>query len=117
MSFQSGDACFPTALAANTASAARESGSIKQIGTAQYVVDVTSVTDTSITYVFRNVSNTATVTKVAAVSPEPCQLLGVSDAAQVGGLIIAAWAATYAIVYLASVIRGAVDGGSNGSDS
>ena len=52
MPFQSGDACYDTAIQANQAAAAREVGSVKQIGTAQYVVDSTAVSATSITYVF-----------------------------------------------------------------
>lgn len=101
MSFQSGPGCFPTALAANQFAAAQQVGSIKQIGTAQYVVDSTSVTATSITYVFRNVSSTAVVTTTETVTPLPCQALTYEDAASLAWPVAAAWLGVYAVTYLA----------------
>lgn len=100
MSFQSGPGCFPTALAANQYAAAQEVGSIKQIGTAQYVVDSSSVTASSITYVFRNVSNNATVTATEQVTPLPCQALTYEDAASLAWPIAAAWLGVYALTFI-----------------
>lgn len=105
MSYQSGDACFPTALAANTASAARMQGSIKQIGTAQYVVDVSAVTDSTISYAFRDVATSSTISSTETVNPVPCQLLSMEDAVEVGWQIALSWFVTYGVVFLIRVIR------------
>ena len=101
MMYQSGPGCFPTALAANQYAAAQEVGSIKQIGTAQYVVDSTAVTSSSITYVFRNVSSTAVVTTTETVTPLACQALTHEDAASLAWPVAAAWLGVYALTYLA----------------
>lgn len=111
MSYQAGDACFPTALSANIARVAREVGSIKQIGSGQYVVDVVGLSDTSITYAFRDVSSNAVITSTEAVSPIQCQLLGVQDAVDVGWKIALAWLVTYCVVFLIRVIRDEMRGG------
>jgi hypothetical protein len=106
MAFQSGDACYDTALAANQAAAAREIGSIKTIGTAQYVVDVTGVTATSISYTFRNVSSTATVVTTETVTPITCVGMTHADAWSLAWPIAAAWLSVYAVTNLARYLRG-----------
>lgn len=80
--------------------AAREIGKITPIGTASYVVNSTTATATQITYVLQNVSSTATVTKVATVTPEPCGLLDTADGLIIAWGIAAAWLITYAVLML-----------------
>mgnify|MGYP000856818016 CR=1 FL=1 len=101
MMYQSGPGCFSTPAEANSYAAAQQIGSIKQIGTAQYVVDSTAVTASSITYVFRNVSNNSTVTTTEIVNPLPCQALTYEDAASLAWPVAAAWLGVYALTYLA----------------
>jgi len=100
MSYQSGDNCFDTALAANQASAAREVGGMRQIGTATYVVDSTAQTANSITYVLRNVSSTAVVTTTETVNPLPCVLLDTADGLILSWGIATAWLVTYGLLFL-----------------
>ncbi len=100
MSYQVGDACYSTQLAAVQAMAAGEIGKITPIGTASYVVDVTATTATSITYLLRNVSTTATVTKVATVTPQTCGLLDTADGLIISWGIAAAWLAAYGLMFL-----------------
>ena len=100
MSFQVGDACYSTQLAAVQAMAADQVGRITQVGTASYVVDVSATTATSITYLLRNVASSATVTKVATVTPQTCGLLDTSDGLVISWGIAAAWLAAYGLMFL-----------------
>lgn len=99
-SYQVGEVCYPTALDAVKAMAAAEVGSIRQIGTAQYVVDSTAQTASSITYVFRNVSSTAVVTSTELVTPQPCGLLDTADGLVIAWGIAAAWLLTAGVLFL-----------------
>lgn len=100
MSFQVGDACYSDQLAAVQAMAASQIGRITQVGTASYVVDVSASTATSITYLLRDVNSTATITKVATVTPLPCGLLDTADGLIISWGIAAAWLAAYGLMFL-----------------
>lgn len=100
MSFQFGESCYSTALAAAQASAASQIGSIVQIGSASYVVDVASASESSITYKFQDVLSTASVTKVASYTPLPCGLLDTADGVELGWLVAAAWIATAVVLHM-----------------
>jgi hypothetical protein len=80
--------------------AAREVGSIRQVGTAQYVVDSTGQTASTVTYVLRNVSNTAVITTTETVSPLPCGLLDTADGLIIAWGIATAWILTAAVLFL-----------------
>jgi hypothetical protein len=100
MSYQVGDACYSTPLAAVQAMAAKEVGGVRQIGTATYVVDSTGQTATSITYVLRNVSNTSVVTTTETVTPLPCGLLDTADGLIIAWGIAACWLAVAGILFI-----------------
>lgn len=99
-SFQVDGVCYSTALSAVQAMAAREVGSIRQVGTAQYVVDSTGQTASTVTYVLRNVSNTAVITTTETVSPLPCGLLDTADGLIIAWGIATAWILTAAVLFL-----------------
>jgi hypothetical protein len=99
-SFQFGESCYSTALSAAQASAASQIGSIVQVGNASYVVDVTTVTESAITYKLQNVSSTAIVTKTATYTPLPCGLLDTSDGLLIAWGIATAWLVTAGLLFL-----------------
>jgi hypothetical protein len=98
--FQVDGVCYSSALSAVQAMAAREVGSIRQVGTAQYVVDSTAQTASSITYVLRNVSSTAVITTTETVAPLPCGLLDTTDGLLIAWGIATAWLITHGILFL-----------------
>lgn len=99
-SYQVDQSCYSSQLVAVQAMAAREIGKVTQVGTASYVVDVSATSATSITYILRNVSSTATLTKVATVAPQPCGLLDTADGLIVGWGIAAVWLLTAGVMFL-----------------
>lgn len=103
---QVGDTCYPSDLAANKAIAASQIGKITQVGTASYVVDSSTQTATSITYILRNVNSTATITKTSVVTPVPCQALTAADALEMSWLVVAAWVGVFALMFLVRAMRG-----------
>jgi len=99
-SYQVGDICFSSSLAAAQAMAAREVGKIVQIGNASYVVDSPAQTGNSITYVFSNVSGLSSFTTIQTVSPLPCGLLDTSDGLIIAWGIAIAWIVTAGVLFL-----------------
>lgn len=99
-SFQFGESCYSTAIDAARASSAAEIGKIVEVGAASYVVDVKAVTATSITYRLQNVASTATITKVAAYTAQPCGLLDTADSLVIAWGIAAAWLITAGVMHL-----------------
>lgn len=100
MGFQVDSNCYSTSLLAVHAMAAKEVGKVVNIGTKAYVVDVTGVTGSSITFRFNDVQTTAFITKVVAVSPEPCGLLDTSDALVIAWGIATAWLVTAGVLFI-----------------
>lgn len=106
-SFQVDGVCYSSALLSVQAMAAKEVGSIRQIGTSQYIVDSTAQTDNSITYIFRNVNKSPTIqtdsqfiTSTESVTPQPCGLLDTADGLIIAWGIATAWLVTYGILFL-----------------
>jgi hypothetical protein len=99
-SYQVGRECYSSPLAAAQAAAAGSIGSLLQVGTASYVVDVSAVTASSITYRLQNVSSTASITKVASFTPLPCGLLDTSDGLVIAWGIAAAWLAVAGVLFI-----------------
>jgi hypothetical protein len=104
-SYQVDGECYPNATAASAAAAAREIGKVVQIGTASYVVDVSSTSATSITYTLRNVSNSTSVTKVAQFTPVTCGLIDTTDSIVIAWGIAAAWIAAYTLKFISNGIH------------
>lgn len=99
-SFQSGFTCYPTALASAQAAAATQIGSVVSIGAKTYVVDVSAVTATTITYRLNDVASTAFVSKVAPFTALPCGLLDTADGLVIAWGIAAAWLITAGVLFL-----------------
>jgi len=101
MPYQTGQSCVDTALQAAQYQASMNEGAIVQIGTAQFVTSVTSVSATSIAYRFTNVSSTATVNKTVVPTLQPCTSLDSADFLQMSWLVAAAWvaAACFKLLY------------------
>lgn len=103
--YQVGDACYPTPASAAMAAASTVSGSFAARGTVLYQVNVTGVTDTSISYRFTPVGTGTVVNQTIGYSAQPCGLMGSADAVQLGWLIGAAWIGAYCVKFLARVVR------------
>ena len=101
MGFQVGSLCYGTALDAVQAIAAGQVGTILVKGSVVYVVDVSAVTDASITTVLNPVGGGTALTTVVPVTPQPCGLLEWQDTLALGWLVVAAWVAVYAVKFLA----------------
>ena len=103
--FQVGAVCYTDSLAAVRAMAAQEVGSIRQIGTQQYVVDSTNQTATSITYRFRDVMSATVITSTETVNPQPCGLLDWQDGLALGWAVAAVWLTTAFVLYLRKAVH------------
>lgn len=99
-SYQVGDTCYSTALAAVQAMAASEVGSIRQLGASAYVVDSSVQTESSITYVMRDIASAGVITSTQAVTPVPCGLLDTADGLVIAWGIATAWLLTAAVLFL-----------------
>jgi len=99
-SFQVDGVCYSSALAAVQAMAAREVGSLHQLGGSLVVVDSPTQTDSSITYSFRDASTGATFSSVQPVTLPPCGLLDTADGLIIAWGIATAWIVTAGILFL-----------------
>lgn len=99
-SFQSGPFCYSSEVAAASASASAEIGSIVQAGAVSYVVDVVGVTASSITYKLQDVNSSAFIVKESAYTPVPCGLLDTADGLIIGWGIAAVWLFTAGVLFL-----------------
>jgi hypothetical protein len=106
MAFQVGSACYPTEVAAAQAAASSQVGSIVNHSAAAYVVGVSNVTASSITYQFDPVGGGAPITLVSPYQPQPCNLLTLEDGVELGWLMVAVWVGVYAVMHIARVLRG-----------
>lgn len=106
MSYQVLTTCYPSAVAAAQASASSQVGMVVQLGPSLYVVDVQSVSDTSITYKFNSIDTTATVIKTVPYSAMPCGLLDTADSLFISGSIATAWIIAAAINHLRQGVHG-----------
>jgi hypothetical protein len=103
--FQVGSTCYQTAIAANTAAASAQSGSVVLIGGNSYILSVASVTDTTVTYDYSPLDGGATVSQTVALTPAPCGLMTADDAVTIGWLIAACWLSVYAITFLIGIAK------------
>jgi hypothetical protein len=99
-SFQVRDVCYSSPLAAAQAAAASQIGSVVQLGNSAYVVDVTGVSASSITYRLDNLASTAFISKVSPFTPLPCGLLDTTDGLVIAWGIAAAWLCTAGVLFL-----------------
>jgi len=100
MAYQVGPTCYGDAVAAVSAIASAQVGSIVQHGGSAMVVDVSAVSETSITYQFRPIAGGEAVTLVQAVSLQPCGLLDWQDGLALGWGIALVWLAGAAVMAL-----------------
>lgn len=100
MAFQSGAACFDTVGAAARSVASAAVGQVVPAGSAVYVTDAVGADDGSITYTLHQVGSVATVSHVLVPSFPPCQLLGASEAVEMGWGVALAWIAVWGLVML-----------------
>lgn len=106
MSFQVDQACYGTEQQAAQASAAKAIGAVVQHAGAAYVVDVSAVSGTSITYQLYPVAGGAAITVQTPYTAQPCGLLGIDDGLQLGWGVGAAWLGAFAILFLTRGLRG-----------
>ena len=108
--YQYGNSCYQTPSAANQIAASAQSGTVVVIGGQSYVLAYSSVTDSTITYLYSPAAGGPTISQTITVIPPPCALLTAADAVDIGWLIAAAWIGVYAIKYLANHLQSEVDG-------
>lgn len=113
MPFQTGNTCVDTALAGAQYLASTNDGAIVQIGTAQYVTSVVSVSATSIAYRFTNVSSTAVINKTVVPTLQPCSNLSSADFLQLSWLVAAAWVAAACFKLLYKMLFSVNEGSEN----
>lgn len=106
MAFQVGAACYPTEVAAAEAAASSQVGSIVNHSAAAYVVGVSNVTATAITYQFEPVGGGSPIALVSPFQPQPCNLLTLEDGLLMGWLMVGVWVGVYAVMHIARVLRG-----------
>lgn len=110
MSFQVGSACYDTALQAAQAEASSQVGAVVEHGSAAYVVDVSGVSGTSITYSLYPVAGGVAVTSAVPYSAQPCNLLTGSDGLAMSWAVVGVWIAVYAVMFIARALRGDTGG-------
>ena len=76
------------------------------LGASLYVINVQSVSDTSITYNLQSLDTTATVVKTVPYFAQPCGLLDTADALYLSGSIATAWIIAAAINHLRQGVHG-----------
>lgn len=106
MAYQVGSACYPTSVAAAQVSASSQIGSVVAHGTTSYVINATAADATSITYVLSPVGGGASITVVAPYDAQPCSLMDYQDALSMAWLVVGAWAAAYALLFITRAFRG-----------
>ena len=99
--YQTGNECVNTTLEAARYQASMNEGSIIQIGTAQYVTSITSVSATSIVYRFTNVSSTAVINKTVTPTFTPCTKLEIADATSLAWLVVLPWICAWGVKVVA----------------
>lgn len=105
MASQVGAACYPSALAANTAIASGQLGVNLAHEGSLVVVGVTSVSPTSIVYQYTPVDGSAAFAVTAASVPMDCQMLDYSDGLQLGWQVGGIWLAVFAVLFLTKGLR------------
>lgn len=96
MSWQVGQACYGSQLAANQAAASAQVGAVVSHGGNVFVTSVAGVDAHSVTYAFTPLAGGNPTTMTVQMNPLPCGLLGVDDAVQLGALISLVWVGTWA---------------------
>lgn len=115
MSYQVGNACYGTDIAAAQAVASGLVGSLHQSGGYLYALDVVGVSGESISVTFSALDGgPALAGSAIPLTLQPCNLLDTGDGVQIGWLLIAAWAAAYSLRWLGSVLENWWEGGSDG---
>ncbi|MNL03975.1 hypothetical protein D3C87_1245290 [compost metagenome] len=105
MSFQVGSTCYDTEVAAAAASVSSQIGAFVQHGGTSHVVNASSVDGSSITYTLTPVGGGVPVTLVAPYTAQPCGLLTAGDAVEMSWLVVAVWAATWGIKFMATALH------------
>lgn len=109
--YQHGSTCYESSATVNSLIAASNVGSVVRIGDQTYVLAVSGVTDTSITYeYFPALAGGSSVIQTVAMAPPACALLTAADAVEVGWLIGGVWIAVYAVKFLANYFQSEIDG-------
>ncbi len=106
--YQHGSTCYDTAQKANEAQASELVGSIAQVGSVPHAVNVSGVTDTTISYLLENLTGPGTYAKTVAVTAQPCNMLQVADAITLGWGVAAAWIGAFCIIFIARIFRDGV---------
>ncbi len=100
MSYQYNANCYSDQLSAARAIASDNVGRVVVIGTASYSMDVSSITESTITYNLQDLNSSAFIAKTVSISPVDCQLFDTADGLMIGWGIAAAWLATAAVLFL-----------------
>lgn len=99
MPVQYRDTCYPDGLTANAIAATYQTGHIDG-----YVISVQQVYEDHIRFRYQEVAGINYILRdVSSVNP-PCQLLGASDALDIGWQMVAVWVSVYAVRMLIRVI-------------
>lgn len=98
-SFQVEGVCYPSALQAVQAIAARSAGSVVSTGSRAFSLNASTVTDSSITWSKTDLSNGAVTQSTVSITPVPCLLLTAEDGAVISGAIGGVWLTVALILF------------------
>lgn len=115
MSYQVDQTCYDTAVKAAQAAVSKSEGAVFTAGTSMYVANVTSVVTSgadsaNVTWAFNQVGSSNVMSKVVGYNAQPCNLMTASDALAMSWLVVGAWAAVYAVMFLTRALRGETGG-------
>lgn len=81
-------------------------GSIVQHGTSSFIVDVSTVSENSISYSFSPIAGGTTLLITTPYTAQECGLLSLDDGVQMGWMVIAVWIAVFALLFVTRAFRG-----------
>jgi len=107
--YQVGGTCFNTKTQALSAQASAESGRVLEHGGQAHVVHVSSVSETSVTYSLQPLAGGSAVVIEVPQSPQPCQLLTMTDVAPIASAIALGWLVIFCIMSMLKARTGGDD--------
>lgn len=103
--WQVGPACYSSPLAAASAAASSQLGAVVVHGSTAYVIDVSSVSGSSIEYALTPVGGGSAITVSSPFTAQECGLLTASDGLVMGWGVAAAWLGAFALLFLTKGLR------------
>lgn len=105
MTFQVGDYCVATDLAAANSVASSQLGAIVNHGGSLYSVSVSGVTPNQIEYLLTPFAPGTPITVQVPFTPISCQLPSIQDGISQGWMVATVWLGVFALVFLGRIFK------------